>query len=122
MTGAPALYVKKVVVDYPGGIKRHVSSFAFRNGSGKVSTCISSNIHNHWWDGISLNQKETQKYDELKDSGNRSSWAEWISSGIKCIGDIFRLEHDDESDELIKVALMSIIVITKQQGTVLLIT
>lgn len=65
MKGAATLYVKK--------IKRHdktIFSTAFRNGSGKVNTTISSIHRNHHWEGVAYYPSEARLY-ESKDRNTR---------------------------------------------------
>ena len=43
---------------------KQVSTFAFRNGTDRVSTCVSSIHRNHHWEAIALCTKEANCYNE----------------------------------------------------------
>ena len=59
MKGPPTLFVKAAT----NHVKK-VYAIAFRNGTERVSTAISSIHRNHHWEGIALIQKEVLEYQE----------------------------------------------------------
>lgn len=63
-TGCPALYIKDIVFK---GVK--ISCFAFRTGTGNISTVVSSSIEGHQWEGVCLSAKERKCWEDDKCHG-----------------------------------------------------
>lgn len=57
--GPPTLFVKNV-----SNSAKKVFAIAFRNGTDRVSTAVSSLHKNHHWEGIALNQQERLEYED----------------------------------------------------------
>jgi hypothetical protein len=59
--GAPCLFVKRLKKKR-GDVGSEIYASAFRNGSGKVSTAISSIHRNHHWEGVARNLPDVIAY------------------------------------------------------------
>ena len=62
--GAPTLYIKEIMKH-----NRLLTCAAFRTGTNNVSTVITTKIHGHQWEGISLQPKHRIKYENDPEHG-----------------------------------------------------
>ena len=108
--GAPTLFLKWT----KAGLK-YVFASAFRNGSKRVATAISSIHHQHHWEGIALNPPELHSYNKDKRS-LRSSFFQRVMDLQTQDGRIFpELEAEKE---LIEILLAKIEPYTLRQGKI----
>lgn len=107
--GAPTLYIKEIM-----NSGRLVTYTAFRTGTKNISAVVSTTTHGHCWEGISLNPKQVNAYNEDPDHGLDSLIFEKIAS----LSDEDVSEHEMEIKELFdNLRDEKINVVTLTQGT-----
>jgi hypothetical protein len=111
--GAPSLFIKNTTV---GGIKR-VSAVAFRNGSGAVSTAVSSMHSGFEWEGVTEIDgcKLLRMYDQ-DESSLRSLFFERVE-GLCGDEEEQDVEDDDDADLCAEILDSVIDPLTMHQGT-----
>ena len=102
---------------------RTLFSAAFRNGSGKVNTCVSSIHRDHHWEGTALIPSEAVAY---YDKDNRSRWNEILKANEFARVDnaklniryLSEIEVAEEEDSIMETHLYrNVRPITLRQGT-----
>ena len=105
--GAATLYLK-----WCRSGPQYVFASAFRNGSGKVATALSTMYTQHHWEGIALVPKELQRY---KDD-NSSLVSDFFSRVLQLDDKAGTTESQDEKDALADLIETKIIPYTLRQG------
>lgn len=90
--GAPTLYVKKIKKDH-----QTLFATAFRNGSGKVNTTISSIHRNHHWEGVAYSPSDAEFYHSSAPNV-RSTMVQRAMARVEKLG----LPIDPDCEELVK--------------------
>ncbi len=107
-TGTPALFIKNV---HRGG--RRVSLFAFRTGTGNISAIVTNTMHQHEWEGITLNPEHKTLWTADKRNGLNHLHFPCMARSPELAG----MYHQDMVDFLQKLREEKIDVITLEQGT-----
>ena len=117
LPGTACLFVKRVKE-----ARKSIFSSAFRNGTGKVNTCVSSLHRNHHWEGTALFPQEANAYLSRDD---RSEWRrirkekefERVDNSKLKIPHLLQIEMDHQQEHILKEIRNSVRPITLRQGT-----
>ena len=117
LPGTACLFIKRVTRE-----RKSIFSSAFRNGSGKVNTCVSSLHRNHHWEGTALYPQEADAYFDRND---RSEWKqicnkkefERVDNSKLNIPHLLQLEIELQEKNVLQHLPKSVRPITLRQGT-----
>ena len=117
LPGTACLFIKKVKE-----ARKTIFSSAFRNGTGKVNTCVSSLHRNHHWEGTALYPHEADAY---FDRDERSEWKrirkekefERVDNSKLNIPLLSTIDTDHQEEHVLQHIANSVRPITLRQGT-----
>ena len=104
--GAPTLYLKFCKAGH-----KYLFASAFRNGSGKVATAISTMHTQHHWEGVALKPSELVKY-----KNDETSLVSNFFSRVSALDNDERAEGEDEKEVLNELLSTKIDPYTLRQG------
>ena len=104
--GAPTLYLKWCKAGH-----KYLFASAFRNGSGKVATAVSTMHTQHHWEGVALKPSELVQYKD-----DNLSLVSSFFSRVSDLDNDERMEGEDEKEVLNELLRTKIVPYTLRQG------